>query len=482
MGSWRLVDPSAAVDPEPPCHPDLVRLRRVLVVIYWTLIFEGILRKWLLPHFQQVLFFLRDPMVLYAYFLAFRAHAWSRPSGMLVLALFFGLLGALDAFALLLQGELTPVIILYGWRNYFLYIPLAFLIGRVFSAKDMDRILRWTVLLALPIAPLGVLQAISPLSSPINKGFGEGENALENGGVYGDILRATGIFYSVPGHILFIGSCIAFLLMIWTRRRAERPLAPRWLPLVGLAALFNLFVSGSRTAFWLATIVVLGTLAAEAGAGRVGKVVRIGFAVGLLGSCAGIATVAFFPEVVDAMVARWTMTSDINGEGGVLSKDRVANELFHFVSILDEVPVMGYGLGIAGNGARRLGMEVPFDAEGDWDRHIVELGSVLGLCYIVYRWILVAWLGWLCWRASLRYRSSEPMMLYVFILPTLFIGQIPGQGTVHGYCWIFVGFCLASYRCAEEKAKAGRSPFLPPHRARAPGTRPPSFPVPKWTS
>lgn len=480
MGSWRLFDRAASADFEPPASPDLVRLRRLLVVIYWTLIFEGILRKWVLPQFQQALFFLRDPMVLYAYFLAFRAHGWSRPSGLFVLALLFGIAGLVDVFVLLFQGELSPVIILYGWRNYFFYIPLAFLIGRVFSAKDMDRILRWTLLLALPIAPLGALQAISPLESPINRGFGEGENVLENGGVYGDVLRATGISYSVPGHSLYIGSCIAFLLMIWMRRKQERPLLSRWVLLTGLAALFNLFVSGSRTAFWQSAIVLLGGLGAEAAGGRLGKVVKIGFAAGLMGALAAVAAAAFFPQVVEAMISRWTMTSE--GEGGVLSTERVANELFHFVSLLDEVPLMGYGLGIAGNAARRLGMEVPFDAEGDWDRHVVELGSVLGICYIVYRWALVAWLGWLCLRAAVRFRSPEPMTLFVFILPTLFIGQITGQGTVQGYAWIFIGFCLASCRWAEEKAR-GWAPSIPPPRPAARlADRYPTDPMPKWIS
>ena len=294
------------------------------------------------------------------------------------------------------------------------------------------------------------------------------------------VQRATGIFFSIPGHAIFVASCVAFLLILGMRQREERLLSTRWLLAVGVAALFNIFVSGSRTAYYMVGIVVLGTMAAEAGAGRVGKVARVGVLVVLLGSCGCIAAVAFFPEVIDAMISRWTMTTE--GEGGVLSNDRVTSGLVHFWSLIDEVPLMGYGLGSAGNGARRLGMEIPFDVEEDWDRHIVELGSVLGLGYIIYRWILVAWLGWLCWRAAVRFRSSEAIILYMFILPTLFMGQITGQGSVQGYGWIFAGFCLASCRWAEEKARAAR-PAFPRSGPTVPRGEPyPAVPNPRWAS
>ena len=41
-------------------------------MIYWLLIFEGALRKWVFPEYQQIIFFLRDPIVLLAYIIAFR--------------------------------------------------------------------------------------------------------------------------------------------------------------------------------------------------------------------------------------------------------------------------------------------------------------------------------------------------------------------------------------------------------------------------
>ena len=33
----------------------------------------------------------------------------------------------------------------YGWRSYFLYLPLVFLVGAQFEPADLRRLLRWTL-------------------------------------------------------------------------------------------------------------------------------------------------------------------------------------------------------------------------------------------------------------------------------------------------------------------------------------------------
>ena len=50
------------------------RSRRWIVdlvfIIYWLLIFEGVLRKWVFPDEFKILFFVRDPFVLAVYVLS----------------------------------------------------------------------------------------------------------------------------------------------------------------------------------------------------------------------------------------------------------------------------------------------------------------------------------------------------------------------------------------------------------------------------
>src|SRR5262245_66481114 len=52
------------------------RVVGLVLLVYLLLIFEGSLRKWLLPQLSLYIFFIRDPFVLIAYLLAFRHGLW----------------------------------------------------------------------------------------------------------------------------------------------------------------------------------------------------------------------------------------------------------------------------------------------------------------------------------------------------------------------------------------------------------------------
>src|SRR5262245_41321207 len=59
------------------------RVVGLVLVIYLLLIFEGSIRKWLLPQFSLYIFFARDPFVVLAYLIAFRYGLWPKRSAFL---------------------------------------------------------------------------------------------------------------------------------------------------------------------------------------------------------------------------------------------------------------------------------------------------------------------------------------------------------------------------------------------------------------
>lgn len=71
-----------------------------------------------------------------------------------------GLFLGLIALAVGLTEDYDIVILGYGWRNSFFYIPLAFVIGANFHQADLDRLVRQTLLVAIPVAILVGLQSI----------------------------------------------------------------------------------------------------------------------------------------------------------------------------------------------------------------------------------------------------------------------------------------------------------------------------------
>ena len=69
-------------------------------------------------------------------------------------------------------NDLSPQLWLLGVRNYFLYMPLAFIVARTFERDDIQRLARLVALLAVPIAFICVKQSFSPRGDWLNVGAG----------------------------------------------------------------------------------------------------------------------------------------------------------------------------------------------------------------------------------------------------------------------------------------------------------------------
>src|SRR5215469_10047412 len=67
----------------------------LVMAFYLLLIFEGALRKWLLTSWGQPLFFIRDPLVLAIYWIAWRHSFYPRGNAPATAAIAFGFLGLL---------------------------------------------------------------------------------------------------------------------------------------------------------------------------------------------------------------------------------------------------------------------------------------------------------------------------------------------------------------------------------------------------
>jgi len=55
----------------------LVNVRRLIWLYLVLLIFEGSLRKWVVPEYSNPLLIIRDPVVIFIYLLALRARVFS---------------------------------------------------------------------------------------------------------------------------------------------------------------------------------------------------------------------------------------------------------------------------------------------------------------------------------------------------------------------------------------------------------------------
>jgi hypothetical protein len=468
---------AAAVQPVPvglssPRERGRRQVVALIMVVYLLAIFEGALRKYVAPQFSQYIYFIRDPVVVCAYLLATRHGLWPRGERLFTIGVAMGVVGALLVMVQMATGGTSDLRLLlgaYGWRSYFLYVPLAFLVAEQFTHDDLRRFARLTLILAIPMAVLAVAQFMSPLNAPINVGTAE-EKELQFQGmnINGTRVRATGTFSSNAGLQQFIGTALAIAIAALLQP-ARRRLAPLPVVLLAIAALLtSVAFSGSR-----GTVMLSGLLALVAvSIGVVGHGSMRAKALTLPLCVAGGAVLLapmLFPEAIQAFIDRWQHASEFEGariEGGVWG--RALMPLFDFIRLVGEVPFFGYGLGYGGNASILMratidGVVVGILAEVDFSRHMVDLGPLVGGAYIVFRLAVAVWAGRRVLAATRHAGDPLPMMLFGYAGFTIVLAQIAGHGSINVYGWLFIGLCVAAARAAMSQPKrvVASAPLVP---------------------
>jgi hypothetical protein len=177
-----------------------------------------------------------------------------------------------------------------------------------------------------------------------------------------------------------------------------------------------------------------------------------------------------FPEGFSAFIGRWNTAYSVEQQHFSLGiVGRALYGFIDFISLMGDAPLVGYGLGLAGNASTVLGITIDnFTgwAETDWARHIVDLGPVMGLVFIGYRIAFTGWLGLRCLNGARRQQDPLPLLLFAFVGIDLLYGLMTGHGTVNGYVWLFTGFCLAAASPPVTKPMRAPAPepFAPPPR------------------
>lgn len=433
------------------------RVVRLVFVIYLLAIFEGALRKYVLPQFGQYIFFVRDPFLAWAYVVATRAGLWPRGEAMGRVVLWAGVGGMV---LLVLQIGFGPpsdfrlLLGAYGWRAYFFYVPLALLVGATFERADLARLARLTLWLAVPIALLVALQFFSPPSATVNVGTAD-DKLLQFHDLVVDSahVRPAGPFSSNAGLQQFVITAMAMLLAMVIRPAARRGVGLAPLVVGGAAVLTCVALSGSRGTMLQSAMVMLFALPvamlARGGATRTrAALVPIALAVAAI-----TLYPVLFPEGFATFMTRWTTAArDESGvEGGVFG--RALYGFVDFLRLTDQVPPLGVGLGFGGNAATLMkatvdGVQPGVYAETDWARQMVDLGPACGVAYVVFRIVFTVWLLRRVLRATRRFDDPLPMLLFAYAGYVVLLSQITGNGSINVYAWLFAGVCLAACRVA----------------------------------
>lgn len=413
------------------------KIVKFVFLFYWILIFEGALRKWFFPQYHEIIFFLRDPIVLFVYFIAWR-NGFIKRDAILSIGIMISLLFVFLLFIQTVVVKINPLTLFYGWRLYFYYLPLSFVIKDSFHQKDIHKLIRQTLYISIPLSVLAYFQFISPPDSFINKGY----SSFEVFTVAVGIVRTTGTFTFTSGQTMFAASLIAMLVFAWLYRKRYRLMSMPLLMICTGSSMAILLLTGSRTAFFMTGLVVLATFAGLMFSND-SKLKSTG--IFLLIFLILIGTVMFLGPLkksFDAISTRFETAEAAEGSPFL----RAIGPLIIFTHQLTTAPFFGNGLGLTSGGGSKLetGKAKVLLAEDDWSRIIVESGPVFGLFFLVYRIYFSIALTSRCLKAASKDNNLLPMIFLGFIGYYLLAGQIASVGVFQGYNWLFVGLSMAA--------------------------------------
>jgi len=169
-------------------------------------LFEGAVRKWILPGASDLVYFIKDVFLIGAYLRFAKEYPtplrfqWPGiPIDSMKLCLF-----VLALFALNPNVGSIPAAVL-GLKAYLFYVPLVVVLPKLFDTRDeFIRGVFQYVLFSVPICLLGVLQSQSGAFDVINTyATGTEEWGVSQIGGSG-LVRITGTFAYLSGHVVFL--------------------------------------------------------------------------------------------------------------------------------------------------------------------------------------------------------------------------------------------------------------------------------------
>ncbi len=414
-----------------------------LFMIFWiTVIFQGAIRKWLLPGFQ-ILYFIQDVPIFIAYVYAI-ANGIIWYGGVFYFSIFF-------AFILFLQSALQVIFINYdmaaaliGLHHYLFYLPMIFLIPACMTHRNIQKFIRFNLLTILPMSMLAFMQVISPRNAWVNQ-TAAGDDVGQAFSVDGVLARSSGTFNFTLPFSVWCGIMVALVIGEWLtppERRAFRSRA--FLILNSVAMLITSATSGSRTAVFLVLLAVVGGFFAvlirsnlTAIAGYASMLLILPLLVGL----------AYFlaPANLNTLANRFTEKSDQQE-----MTFRVQNMTVGFIT---DTQFSLLGKGIAANIPAAQAAANAFNSDpyrgadnfeyAEWDniRAVQGLGTFVGTIVVLSRYvtsIIVLFAAYKAYALPGIASFTHAMPLAFTVVPTLAIGDMihsaPVQAPQVLYC------------------------------------------------
>ncbi|MBI3652551.1 MAG: hypothetical protein HY231_16135 [Acidobacteria bacterium] len=443
-----------------------VKAALVLVMV------EGAIRKWLFPQASDLVYFLKDLVLLGAYLRYFilEQSSHSATAKHPELKIFLWISAAIifiQAFNLRLNSSAVG---LFGFKAYLWYVPLCFMAKDLFPTIDeLQKFLKWYLLLIIPIGFLGIVQFFSPADSFLNTYVSTGETqstAMLVSESRQSRVRITGTFSYISGFTTYLFVCVSLLLPM-----LMSSLDKIWFWVLSGALILvigNSFMTGSRSAVLTGLVLIAGFFIFGQGVKKgKGRAVFLPLTLTLIASI--FISAIWFDEAIAMFWERATTTEDTNERLYIAYVEP-------FLYLADkEFEVEGYGTGAThpgGIGVRtRLNepepkVEAP-PAEGEPVRVLLELG-VFGFAVWYLMKLYLIWLLWGVWRGLQTQLLKHLALMALLVHLVQLAGQVVTNHTSSVYYWFLTGFIFLLPKldalALSPKSLTEVAVKLPPHK------------------
>ena len=408
-------------------------LKKLIWLYFLLLLFEGALRKWFLPGLSQGLLIIRDPVVIWIYYIAYNKGLLSLQNKYIQTLIRWTLICGL--ISLLVKAH--PLTIAYGIRTSLLHFPLIFVMARVLSWQDVISFGKAFLILALPMTWVVAQQFQADRFDIMNVASGGTGHQMMTSG---DKVRASGTFSFISGIVFYYCFAIAFIIYGFL----EKEIFPKWVLYLGTGATFLAMVTaGSRSviAESLQVFACLGFLAyfKPNQFGKITVSTLFLLSIGLFLH----SQIALFQEGLDFLSMRFEEAANVEGnpiEAYFIRYWEIIYSPFRTLNFQSVQGWLGSGIGSGTRAGATLGRGVGYEL--DWDRHIYENGAILGLIFIFIRIWITRDLLYVCISAIKR-NSYLAILLWGAAAPVILFG-ILGQPTNLGFAAFGGGLCLAA--------------------------------------
>jgi hypothetical protein len=415
-------------------------LKKAIWLYFILWVFEGALRKWILPSLATPLLVVRDPIAIYIIYKAFSSKLKFTNAYIV-----FGWLSTL--FCLLytiMFGHGNLFVGLYGARIMLLHFPLIFIIGQVFVKEDVLKMGRVILAFNILMTILVFFQFSSPQTAFINVGIG-GEGSAGFSGAMG-YSRPPGTFSFTSGLTIFYAAASVFVFYFWLSKDSCSKIL---LYASTIALVVGLPLTISRGAVVAVAIVGLFAIMAS---GTNGKMI-FKLLITFLALYVLIIVLQNYTEIFSLSTEVFMSRVDAANQDGGLKESILFRALDSFIEpimgLLNE-PLLSGNLGMGTNaGAKMLTGEkgVFLISEGEFGRLGGERGLIFGGGIIALRILIAISFAIKSWNLP-----KEDKLLPFILCGAACIAMVQGQWaqpTVLGYGVLMGGLVMACFKKEE---------------------------------